>query len=259
MNNEQIYFADPCPNNKRVILLLHGLGSDSTSWQLHMNTLISLGYRPIAVDLPGFGISPYTSARWIIRRVALLIAKQLIDIRSEPIILIGLSLGGVVAQKILQIRPKKIEKVILISTFSRLHPKIKSNLPYLGRRIIQVFSGNIRQQARIVADRLFPLPDQKDWHDYLENQVINANPKIYRQAMMSLAIFNSRPWMKDIYLPCLVVTGDKDSTVTVRDQKRLAKLIRGSQHIIIKGGGHAVNVDHFQEFNHILQEFLGSA
>ena len=259
MSKDQIFVIDPQPQNKKIIILLHGLGSDSSSWQLQFDALISQGFRPIAVDVPGFGKSDFTFHRWTIRRAALMIVRQVIEPLDEPVMLIGLSLGGVIAQKIVQICPQKVTRIILVSTFARLHPKLKKNLPYLSRRILQVFSGNIRKQAVTVADRIFPLKEQKIWHDYLLDQIKNANPVIYRQAMISLAAFNSRRWMKRCAIPCLVITGEKDSTVTAMDQKRLANLIPQSTHIVIAGGGHAVNVDHFEEFNSDVIRFLNKS
>lgn len=180
----------------------------------------------------------------------------MIDPLPGKVSLFGLSLGGVIAQQILKECPDKIEKSILTSTFSRLHPDIHSNFPYLSRRLLQVFTGNINSQAKNVADRIFPLDSQKVWHDYLFQQVLNADPKIYRQAMISLARFNSRRWMKETTIPCLVVTGTKDTTVTLENQKRLADLIPAGVWQVIEGGGIAVNIDHVDEFNQIMADFL---
>jgi len=253
---DRVFYLDPCPENEKVIVLLHGLGSDSSSWQLQMNVLISEGYRPIAVDLPGFGRSPFPYRHWNIRKATLLIVQQVIDKFPQPVTVMGLSLGGVVAQKVIQFRPESVDKLVLASTFARLRPRLRKNLPYLGRRILQVFSGNIRKQAAMVADHIFPLKEQKVWHDYLYVQVKNANPRIYRQAMVALAAFSSSRWMRHCHIPCLVVTGTKDTTVTIYDQNRLAKLIPEARHIFIQGGGHGVNVDHADEFNRELVQFL---
>lgn len=256
MRQEKIFFLDPYPQNKKVALLIHGLGSDSSSWLMQMEPLAKLGYRPIAVDIPGFGKSPFSGRRWTIRRSALMIINQFVDPQVDQMVLIGLSLGGVIAQKILQYRPEKFEKIVLISTFARLRPRRAQNLHYLGRRVLQVFSGNLRKQAMNVADHIFPYPEQKEWHDYLYQQVKRANPKVYRQAMIGLGTFNSARWMREMKIPCLIISGDADNTVALADQKRLARLVKEARHVIIHNAGHAVTIDHAQESNTQLADFL---
>jgi pimeloyl-ACP methyl ester carboxylesterase len=251
-----LFYLDPYPNNQRIILLIHGLGSDSSSWQLQFPALNALGYRPIAIDLPGFGRSPYPLKIWRIRRVTNWIAQEIMDSFSEPIEVMGLSLGGVIAQKLAQVRPQKVKRLILVSTFSRLHPRLRKNFPYLRSRIIQIFSGRLKEQAQNVADHIFPQPDQKLWHDYLYNQICHANIRVYRQAMLELAKFSSFRFLRTLKIPVLVITGSADNTVSLEDQALLARRIPGSTHIFIQGGRHAVNVDHAQEFNAAISKFL---
>jgi pimeloyl-ACP methyl ester carboxylesterase len=253
---QHIFYLDPYPQNKHVILLIHGLGSDSTSWQLQFPTLRELGYRPIVIDLPGFGKSPYPLKVWRIRRVTNWIVQEIVDQFAEPIDVMGLSLGGIVAQKLAQTRAKKVNRLILVSTFSRLHPRLRKNLPYLRSRIIQIYSGRLKEQAKNVADHIFPEKDQKLWHDYLYDQICHANIRVYRQAMLELASFSSFRFLKTLKIPVLIITGTSDNTVSLADQDLLAKRIPGSVHVFIQGGGHAVNVDHAVEFNQVISKFL---
>ena len=254
--SEALYYLDPAPGNRKMILLIHGLGSDSTSWQLQIPRLIQIGYRPIAVDVPGFGKSKYPYKRWTITSSTKWIIRELVDQLPGEFNLLGLSMGGVIAQRLIKERPERIGKVILVSTFSHLHPNIKSNFPYLSQRLIKVISHDINAQARIVADRVFPYPEQIRWHDYLQEQLLKADPVIYRQAMLSLAAFNSRKWLTSINNPCLAISGDKDSTVTIENQERLVKLLPNCEWKIIHNGNHAVNVDHEIEFNKLMVKFL---
>jgi 3-oxoadipate enol-lactonase len=256
LNKEPIFILDPAPYNTKVIVLIHGLGADSFSWQFQFTDLIANGYRPIALDIPGFGKSKYQFRHWTIRKAANMIVNQVIDQFPGKVSLLGLSLGGVIEQQIIKIRPGKVEKAIFVSTFAHLSPNKNNNLPYLRRRVVQIFSGKINLQAKLVADRLFPEKYQKDLHDYLYEQIKHSNPKIYRQAMLALATFNSVSWMKKTTFPCLVVTGQNDTTVTVENQKRLVNLIKNVQWVEIEGGGHAVNVDQSQKFNEELIKFL---
>lgn len=251
-----LYTVDPYLNNPNPILLLHGLGSDASSWQFQMDPLGRAGFRPIAIDVPGFGQSVYSYRRWNIRKAALIITHNLVDQLEGPVILMGLSMGGTIAQAIYYYRPEKIAKIVLVSTFAKLRPSPGRNLPYLSRRLAQIAVGDIRQQAGTVSDRVFPAPEQQFLHDYLYEQIQKANPKVYRQCMLSLGVFNSTRWMKKCSIPVLVISGKDDTTVTLKNQNRLTQIIPQSQQIIIEGGGHAVSVDHVEQFNRGVLEFL---
>jgi 3-oxoadipate enol-lactonase len=251
-----LYSIDPFPCNTKPILLLHGLGSDATSWQLQMEPLANAGFRPIAIDIPGFGKSSYPYRRWNIRKASLIIIHEMMEQFSSPIVLMGLSMGGTIAQTIYSYRPDSISKMILASTFAKLRLSPGQNLPYLTRRLAQMAVGDITKQAGTVSDRIFPSPEQKVLHDYLFDQVQRANPVIYRQSMISLGLFNSTHWMKKCKIPVLVISGREDSTVTLKNQTRLSRIIPESQHFVIDNGGHAVSVDHPELFNHAMLEFL---
>jgi pimeloyl-ACP methyl ester carboxylesterase len=181
---------------------------------------------------------------------------ELVDKLNGPLIVVGLSMGGTITQMLYRQRPEKIRKMVLVSTFSRLRPSAGENLPYLLRRLAQVSTGNLSKQAQTVADRLFPGEGQKFLHDYLLDQITTANPKVYRQCMVALGLFNSTLWMKKCTIPVLVISGDADTTVTLKNQRRLVNTIPNCEHIIISGGGHAVSVDHSDLFNSSLLSFI---
>lgn len=253
---DELFLYDPAPKNNRPVILLHGLGSDHSSWGFQMKVLAEHGYRPIAIDIPGFGKSNYSHLRWTIQRTALIIAQNLIDQLLEPVDVIGLSLGGTVAQQLVKIRPKRIRKLVLVSTFSKLRPSVKKNLPYLSKRFGQVVIGDIRKQAVSVADKIFPGQNQRDFHDLLVRQISNANPRIYRQAMIALSVFNSSRWMRKWESPTLVIAGSSDTTVTLENQMKLMKLLKNGKAEIIMHGGHAIPIDHTEQFNQIILAFL---
>jgi pimeloyl-ACP methyl ester carboxylesterase len=255
---DTVNYFDPYPKNVKTVLLLHGLGSDHGSWVYQIDTLGEAGYRPIAVDIPGFGKSEFTLPHWTVRRAALIISNKLLDNIPGTVDLIGLSMGGTIAQQLIKIRPDRVGRVILVSTFARLRPTVRKNLPYLSKRVKQMVLGDIRKQAATVADRIFPDNSQIIFHDYLLEQIRTANPKIYRQAMLSLTTFNSTYWMRKWDQPTLVVAGSGDSTVTLKNQKRLAELPRNVIFKVIEGGGHALTIDHRDDFNKLMVNFLSN-
>jgi 3-oxoadipate enol-lactonase len=251
-----LHFLDPNPSGSPAVLLLHGLGADSTSWTLQMPALSSAGFRPIAPDAPGFGRSPYDGRGWNVRRVASQMAHLLEELKCTPAHVVGLSMGGVIAQQFCLDFPHLTRKLILVSAFSVLRPQDITGWWYFLSRAVTISTLGLEAQAHLVAQRVFPQADNAPLREMLVESISQADPHAYRRAMRSLGLFDSRKRLKEIAAPTLVVTGADDTTVAPVRQRRLADGIPGARQLVIAGAGHAVPVDQAEKFNQMLLDFL---
>jgi 3-oxoadipate enol-lactonase len=251
-----LHYLDPNPLGSPVVLLLHGLGANSSSWLLQFDPLIAAGFRPIATDTPGFGESPYDGKGWSIARSAAAMANLLQDLKVGPAQVVGISMGGTIAQQIALDFPQRVRKLVLVSTFSILRPTRVSGWFYFLQRFILVHTLGLPTQAKFVADRIFPGEDQQTKRDLLIEQICQADPLAYRAAMRSLGLFSSSKRLGEIQTPTLVVTGDHDTTVPLQSQHMLVEKIPGARQVIIPGAGHALTIDQPELFNKELVGFL---
>lgn len=251
MNN-----LDQCSEGKGIIVLIHGLGADASSWVFQLQALCQAGYRPIAVDLPGFGKTPHHGAHWTIRGVAYLIRKFLQECTDEKVIVIGHSLGGTIAQQMVIDYPEIVAGLVLVNTFAHLRPHHASEWIYLLRRgLITTFRGPAAQ-AELVARRVFPHSQQEWLREETVKRILAADPIVYRSAMMELVRFDSRKQLGALKMPVLVIRGDQDTTIRLEDQEDLIREIPQARNITIPGAGHAVMVDQPANVNQSLLEFL---
>jgi len=249
-------FLDPNPKGQPIVLLLHGLGVNGDSWTLQLPGLSVAGFRPIAPDAPGFGASPYDGRGWTIHRVAAEMADLLEELKSGPAYVVGLSMGGIIAQQMALDTPSLVRKLVLVSTFAILRPDTVSGWMYFLQRFILLNTLGLPAQARAVAQRIFPNPGNEQLRETLMETISQADPRAYRKAMISLGLFNSVKRLGEIKVPTLVVTGKDDSTVTPARQLLLVNGIPGARQILVEGGGHAVPVDTPDIFNRELIKFL---
>lgn len=255
-----MHHLDPGNPGDPGVLLLHGLGANGTSWTLQLEALKSAGYRPIAPDLPGFGASPYDGRGWNFKRVAALLADLMSRLDAAPTHLVGLSMGGVIAQQFALDYPQHVRKLVLVSTFGVLRPANLSQWFYFLQRLLVVHAFGLERQAKIVARRVFPHPEQAELRRMAEEQIASADPRAYRAAMRALGLFDSRKRLPALAaIPTLVITGADDNTVTPARQSLLAQAIPNARQVIIPNAGHAVAIDQAETFNHHLLEFLSSA
>ena len=249
-------YLDYNSSGNPAVLLLHGLGADGTSWALQMPVLGEAGFRPVAPDAPGFGGSPYDGHGWSIRRVAAEIASLVEELGCGPVHVVGLSMGGVIAQQFALDFPRLTRKLVLVSTFSVLQPGNLSGWAYFIRRGAAVLTVGMKAQAQAVAWRVFPNPQDQALRQMFIAIVARADPRAYRKAMLSLGLFDSRKRLEEIRAQTLVITGANDTTVSPARQELLAKSIPAARQVVIPVAGHAVPVDQSEQFNRALLDYL---
>ena len=251
-----IHYLDPGDNRGFPVLMLHGLGVDGSSWAMQFSALINAGFRPIAVDVPGFGRSPRGKTTWSIKRVTSDIASFLQENKIPSVHVVGLSMGGTIAQQLAFDFQQIVSKMVLVNTFSVLRPTTFQGWLYFIQRIFLVHTLGLPAQAKFVADKIFPKPEQGEMRKEMIQQITNADPQAYRAAMRSLGTFNSKSRLSEIKIPVLVISGAKDTTVQPTHQAQMTTWIPGARQEIMTEAGHAASVEFPDEFNRILVDFL---
>lgn len=251
-----LYYLDENPAGKQAVFLFHGLGANSNSWQMQIPDLVQAGFRVIAPDAPGFGQSKNPHAKTKIQWTANLFSGLIDFLQLKRITAVGISMGGTHALQLALDHPARVEKLVLVNTFSKLNVSNPAQLPYFALRFVLVHTLGIDTQAKSVAKRIFPKPDQELLRREFITQVQQADPRAYRSAMRSLGRFNVTRRLAEIRCPTLVISAENDTTVPLRAQTMLAERIPNAQHTIIPNAGHAVSVEQFEAFNQVLLGFL---
>jgi pimeloyl-ACP methyl ester carboxylesterase len=220
----KIHYLDPNPTGKKTVLLLHGLGATCDSWQLQIPALTEAGLRVLAPDARGFGSSTYPGGGVSIRTLAGDMAALLDAVApdGQRVHLVGISMGGTLALQLTLDRPDRPDKLALVNTFARLRPKSLRLWSFYLARFFLVHTLGIPMQARLVAGRMFPHPDQILLRQAFSGQIQQADPRGYRAALRALARFDVTGRLKEIQVPSLVVTGELDTTVPPETQAKLA-------------------------------------
>lgn len=251
----RLYYQDPNPQGHPAVLLLHGLGATAESWTFQVPALIQAGMRPIAPDMRGFGRSSYPGS-WTMREVVNDLAGLLDHLGVTSAHIVGISLGGAVTLAFGLMQPARTRSLVLVNTFARLRPRQARNYPYFLVRFLLVFLLDPKAQARMVAQRIFPRPEQEDLRQALIMQISHADPKAYRATMWHLARFNVYPRLGEIRVPTLVVTGGRDTTVLPEVQQELVEGIPGARHEVFPDAGHGVIAEEPEAFNRLLVAFI---
>jgi len=254
-HGEKIFYLDENTAGYPGMLRLHGLGVNSRSWQLQIPAFTGSGYRILAPDLPGFGQS-CKSRFSSIPQVASEIAVLLHSLHVTSAIVCGISMGGILALQLTLDHPDLVSRLILVNSMAKLSIGNPLLWPYFLWRYILVQSRGLEEQAEVVANRLFPQPKDSLYRQAAIESIMEADLESYKAAMRSIAKFNVQKRLSEIHSPTLVITGENDSTIPARNQRRMAERIPGALHIIIKNAGHAVTIDQPDLFNSCVLSFL---
>jgi 3-oxoadipate enol-lactonase len=252
-----IHYVDDNPTGNPPLLLIHGLGVTGESWGFQLPALIEAGYRAIAPDLRGFGKSSYPGGENQIEVLAMDMALLLERLKAAPAYIVGTSLGGTVALQLAIGYPQLVKKLVLINSFAHLRPRRLVSWMYFITRGAIISTLGMTTQGEFIARRMFPGDDQAWLRQQFLWQLAQSDRSAYRRTIRSILRFNVIDRLGEIQAPTLVLTGDRDETVPVEVQQRLARRIPGARHVLIPNGRHAMMVVETEEVNRELIEFLG--
>jgi 3-oxoadipate enol-lactonase len=253
--DQQPFYQEHNPSGHPTVLLIHGLGATSDSWQLQTPALTAAGYRVLAPDLPGFGQSPYAPPLTILG-IASSLDRLLRSLNAAPAHVVGISMGGAVALQLAVDFPGSVKRLVLVNTFARLRPKGLHGWLVFANRLLLVRLTGLPAQARVISGRIFPKPGQETLRQGLYEQILQADPRAYRAAIWALGTFNLLPRVNGLRVPTLVVTAEDDRSVPPANQAQLLA-VPGARQVVIANAGHGVTAESPETFNRELLAFLG--
>jgi len=222
------------------VVLLHGIAS---SWVTFQNVipLIQERHRTIALDLLGFGGSPSPeNASYTPGEHAAYVHRTLRSLRLRgPVVLVGHSMGSIIAARYAAEHPRDVAKVVLVS------PPIYPSPGSVGRPVdrvavdlyLQIYGylrGNKEFTIRAAAQlaRLSPIPNlldisEQNWHAF----VLSLEKSIESQTTLSD--------LAEIAAPVEIVYGTLDPLLAPVGL-RIAGRLRGVTVHRVRGGDHVI-------------------
>jgi pimeloyl-ACP methyl ester carboxylesterase len=251
-----IYYDDPNPRGVDLVFMLHGLGVDSRSWYFQAAALQAAGYRPVVIDIPGYGRSSWPGKQWNFEQVARVLHEFIMSFPAGKRFILGISLGGAFALRLMAMDPAGYQGGLLINTFSKLRPHGFTNTFFLLTRLVKVSLLPMREQATYMASRLFPNEKDSLFKQMVIEQITATDRKVYLQTLAQIARLNLGPLLGEISVPCLLITGSDDSTILPAAQTKLAKSLPDCEQVFVPGAGHAVIVQQPDAVNAAILDFI---
>jgi pimeloyl-ACP methyl ester carboxylesterase len=233
-----------------ALLLLHGIGSNSRSFR-HQLAGLADAFTVIAWDAPGYGRSEDPLEAWSLDDAADEAARLLEGF--GPAHVLGVSMGGVIAQVLYHRHAEQVRSLILVDTTAG-----GSSPERLQQRLNAIDTQTPRQLAEARAPQLVSAHASAELIAELADIMAEVRPAGYRHAAIALARADTSSWLKDIAVPTLVIHGDEDGVVPLATAQQLARAIPGAKLVVLHGAGHVSNQEQPGAFNAAVREFLGA-
>jgi 3-oxoadipate enol-lactonase len=235
------------------LVFLHGLGGGKAVWDGQIEHFSALGYRCTAWDQPGYGASPAVEP-YDFEQLAAALARL---IGEDKAVVIGHSMGGLVAQEFYVRYPEKVTALALCFTSAAFAAGSNFAKQFVDARIGPLDAG---KSMREIADEVMPAQrgriSDKDGLARAQRIMAAVPPDTYRNAVRLITTFDRREDLPKIGVPALLVAGSDDVTAPAQLMGHMAQKIPGAEFVVLRGCGHLGPMDQPGEFNKVLEGFL---
>lgn len=270
MASTRLDFVGPAPRiavehagEGPLVVLMHGIGGNRANWRDQIEALAER-FHVAAWDARGYGDSDDYEGPLDFAAFSADLVRVLDHFAAAAAHLVGLSMGGIIAQHFYRHHPARVRSLVLADTRNRIErhnsdeflrqreaPLVAGLTPKdIAPKLARALAGPnasaeaiSRLQASIAALR-------KD--SYLK--VLRATTKILEHPD-----FRGRSTFLDlgsVNVPTLVICGTEDSVTPPELSRAIAEGVKGARIAWIEGAGHLSNLENPPQFNRVLREFL---
>lgn len=229
-----------------TVLLLHGLGgSADLTWSPSYRRLARF-FSVVALDLRGHGQGiSHDGGPYSLEDCADDVAALVRTLDVGPVLVVGYSMGGVVAQLLWQRHPATVAGLVLCSTAAdfRLppHERVMVAAVLTTGAFLRLFPPLFRVGFDTASSLLVGHLDDPT-REWARGDFGRCGFDTTLAAAMAVAGFSSRPWITSVDVPAAVVLTRQDRVVPPARQRELAELIPGSAvHEVNAGHGACLN------------------
>jgi pimeloyl-ACP methyl ester carboxylesterase len=266
------------------LLLIMGLGADSSAWESHV-AAFQKGYRCIAVDNRGVGASskpagPYSAAQMADDYAGLIEALDL-----GPVPVVGISMGGAIAQELALRHPELVERLVLVATWARTDPFLQDVLNHYASsravlppqefvQLLQLWLWTPEYvnrhaseliQARQVLGLWLWDPGYVNQHLSEVIEALSRQPladilqpqHAFEAQCQACITHDTLDRLDSIRVPTLVTAGDLDVLIRLPLSEELHARIPGAELQVFRGNGHVHHFEVVDDFNRSTMEWLG--
>lgn len=252
LEDGETYFRWIGPERGPVAVCIHGLTTPSMVWQAVAEGLVADGYRVLVYDLYGRGYSDRPRRKHDRKLYHRQLDGLLQSLRvTEPVTLLGYSMGGSIAASWAATYPARVQRLVLLAPAGTGHAlgrmaRLARDLPIIGdwlmlagfaashRRALGAESGLASDVPGIAAYQR----DELRWKGFVPAVLSSL------RGMLAEDLAPDHRLLRDFWMPVLAIWGRDDRVIPIRAMGTLAAANPDAHHEQIDGAGHGLPYTH---------------
>lgn len=263
----ELYYEDH--GSGKPVVLIHGYPLSGASWERQVSALLDGGYRVITYDRRGFGKSSQPTEGYHYDTFAEDLHKLITHLKLEQkFSLVGFSMGGgEIARYFGKYGSNGVSKAVIIGGVPPFLLKTNDNPDGVEGSVFDGIKKAVARDRYAFFTEFFKNFFNADLllGKRVSEEVLRACWNIAAGASATASLACVSTWYEDfrqdlhrVDVPTLVIHGDSDRIVPIEAAgQRTAKLIKGAQLVVVKGGPHCIPWTHAEEVTSALVSFLG--
>ena len=239
------------------LLLIPGLGGDCRVWD-PVAPLLADHHTLILADNRGLGRSVARRKPRSLGDYAADIAELFEKLQLDRAHVLGISLGGLIAQRFALDHPKLVDKLVLVSCTDRFSPYLLRITQLLGRSLRRLSREAFVQTMELLGTAPLYLDANVEEIDRMARERIKCGVPARAMGDQLRCLLRSEVPVEHytISVPTLVISGEHDALIPNCYGKKMADRIPGSRFVLIHGAGHNPMVEVPETVVPLIAEFL---
>ncbi|KAJ55963.1 hypothetical protein ACMU_09365 [Actibacterium mucosum KCTC 23349] len=238
------------PEDGPALVLLHPLGSDLRVFD-GLLPLLPDDMRIIRIDMRGHGGSECPPPPYGMGTLIADTEKVFAELNLRDAVLLGVSIGGLIAQGLAFKRPELLRGLILSNTAPRIGIRTMWE-----KRIAEMQKADINQYAKDTFERWFgPLARRKADIGAVEKIVLQQRIEGIIGCAHAIAGTDFYTQTATLNLPVMCVAGDIDGSTPPDMVREMAALIEDARFELLRGAGHLPFVEKPDDYATLIRDF----
>jgi 3-oxoadipate enol-lactonase len=259
-NGQELYFE--IHGEGPPLVLIMGIGYDSSLWSLHQVPALSRQFKVIVFDNRDVGRSSRAHAQYDIADMAQDLVGLLDALEIERTHLLGLSMGCMIAQEFALRHADRVDRLVLsgpdaaparsalhpIRSWSRVKEHDTTGAIFATEQFTWLFSSTFRRNSEAVGQTVA----------FLSSNPFPIAADAYARQAQAYLSYDPSGRLADIEARTLVIVGEQDLLTPPWIAREVADAIPGARCEVITGSGasHVVPLERPDDFNRLVEDFL---